>query len=816
MPWTLYSLLMRDDLRRERPATAWNGLGRVGQGCACAAALGLLLGGRGGMAGAQGPALHWQAAQTIGDTVPAVAQHDPAWLLDSDGALNAIWVDDGQGPGTGLLASRRPAGSAAWSSPQQVFGLAALPSSTGAAVLAEPALAEGLDGRLHALWTLRRRGAAEIWHAARDPGARAWVRADRVDAGSDLDRADPDLAVDRYGVAHAIWTEGRAETDIVHSLAAADGRWSLPQRLNTPAAGSQRRPVLLAAPDGNLYAAWEDDRLGRSSIAASRLPPGGDVWWPNAILGTFHGGAVAHRSPVLAVDPAGLPSLLWLEERGRGQIRKASLPAPDAFWRDDGVLYSAGLGPIVDLAGAAGGTGAGALLWTESRNDAFGDRLYSAVLDAGGLGPPRRVDLGRGLGHAASPHVLLDGWGRVQALWLGLAEGDGIHRLRTAAADPVLAAAPQRLLTGRLVYAARPQGCPTESYALLDCSGAWVAYLRPDGADLVPFLGSWVAVEGAVEALPRCSLLRVQSLRIAAGPCPANPAVLTGRVSLMQRPLEGATVQVAGSTARSGPSGRYVLAPAPLGQQDLKLQAPCALAAQLKGLRIIDGFNPLPEVALRPGDLDQDCVVGLGDLVLLARQLGLAADLAQPACTDLDGDGGVTIHDLAPIAANLGASCAPREGLPLAELEGAARPPSAVADAPLGSLSGVGAALRLGPRAAGARVWFLSTSPVPLAQRPPSGQPPFVVVAEGLLTLRNQVTPDGRLELLVVRPPARAPLGTGATLAWRAGGLGHRLGTRLELADDLGRSIDPDGRWASETGRQGATGWILGLPNLLR
>ncbi len=753
--------------------------------------VGLGLGGARGTLSAQAGGLGWQASQTIGDgQVPG--QHDPAFLLDTDGALNALWVDDRLGPGLALFTARRMASGQEWPSPERVYALDPDAADAGGAALASPALAEGPDGRLHALWILRRRLGSEVWHASRGPGGRTWSRPQRVDAGDLLDRSDPALVVVPAGTLHAVWTEGREDADIVHASTDAEGTWGPPQRLNTPGDGTQRHAALVATGDGNLYASWEDTRLGHSAIAASRLPPGGDVWWPNAILGPEGAAAVDQRAPVLAVDGAGLPTVLWVEERGLGQVHRATLPAPDAYWRDDGVVYRAVLGRLLDLAWATAPGEGGLLLWTEAREDPSGDRLLAAAWGPSGLGPSGRVDLGRDLGHAASPRALVDGIGQVHALWLGRGATDRSGRLRTARAELPLSRPDQRKLQGRLVYAGRPFGCPTEAFALLACDGAWLAYLRPDGFDLVPFLGSWIQVDGTPEILPRCELLRVEGAKFAASPCPEGLAVLTGRLSLMQRPLEGALAQVAGAAARSGPSGRYVLAPPRRGLLDLAITAPCALSANLKGLGIIDGFNSLPDLALWPGDLDQDCAVSIGDLVILARQLGAPADLAQPACADLDGDGSVGIQDLAPIAANLGAACAGGAPLAAAPSDGAV---PAAAGADLG-LSRMDAApvIRLGSQTAPARVWQVRVRPAgPGPERVvAAGRAPFAVAVPGLLVLRNAVDAQGAAELLAVRPGQVAPPAPGAVLAKLLIRPQAALSITVQAVDDMGRLRRPD------------------------
>jgi len=93
---------------------------------------------------------------------------------------------------------------------------------------------------------------------------------------------------------------------------------------------------------------------------------------------------------------------------------------------------------------------------------------------------------------------------------------------------------------------------------------------------------------------------------------------------------------------------------------------------------------------------------------------------------------------------------------------------------------------------------------------------PFEVVAEGLLTLRNRVTPDGGLELLLIRPSSRPPLSGGVTLVRLVGGLEQPVEARLQAADDLGRALLPEVWWSSAAGPSSEEARTVRLPLLWR
>lgn len=605
--------------------------------------------------------ISWQAAVDLNPSAPEAPPRDLDLLAMTDGSLRAVWVEDHPGAASSLWSAGRPAGTLAWQAAERVASLeGGGPVAEG--VLATPRLAEDPAGRLHAIWLRRQTGGASVWHAEQRPGWSAWSVARRVDNGADVDRADPDLAVDPYGVLHAIWSEGRDEADIVYAFKVPGEHWSAPSRLNTPADGVQRRPVLAAAPDGNLYAAWEDTREGRSDIAASRLPPGGDVWWPNAILSADVGPA-AQRFPAIAVDEAGHPVVAWLDLAGLGRIRGASLPAPDGFWQAEGPWVEPRLGALGEMDLVAGPSGLRALLWTESRTDASGARLFAASVGANGVGAASRVDAARGLGQAQDPRAVLDRDGKVQVVWLGLRAGEAEARARSSGSETPLAVSTPQTLVGRLLYIGRPIGCPLDAFALVDCDGQWLSYVRASGPALAPFLGSWVRVTGGLDQGMACRPLRADTVQLQGGPCPRNLPIVTGLLRTLDRPVDDGQVMIGSDRAATGPLGRYALALDGPGRADLVLTAPCALERRIRGVELIDGLNQLPSIALRAGDVDGNCSVDLRDIVQVARQQGLPTDLAAPRCIDLDRDGVVSLSDLALVAAAYGSRC--DGGLPL-------------------------------------------------------------------------------------------------------------------------------------------------------
>lgn len=597
---------------------------------------------------AQGEDFRWGVPVSVDDDASAASQRDAAVVSSSDGSLHALWVDGRVSPGDAIYAARLLPGAERWSTNLRVWHAPA-----GASIGRTAIAVDGL-GQVHAAWEMAVGGDSDIAHALLPAGSRAWTAPHKVnDDGGHAAQAAPAMAVDPYGTAHLVWEDyRRGGADLYYTARVSSGEWIPNQAFDHPPGGDQRRPALAVAPDGWLYAAWLDGRNGGTDVYASRLPPGGHVWWPNSRLSTLST-ADASRGPAVASDALNRTHAIWIDAKGSLQL--AILPGRQDFWQPARTLYRPDRGQPLEVSVAAGPGGRSFAAWRESREDEEGSRIYAAQIPDAGLLVPSRVDGSRTVSHGAAPLTAIDAMSRFHVIWQGRRRDDPSALLHAAVSVDPPNYQPESV-SGRLSYHPRRFNCGFDGYAIRDCEGVERAFVISRGLDLEPFMGSPVEVSGFRVADSPCGYLVATAVRFTSSSCPRSDAVVSGQLSFLDRPIEGAQVQVGDRMAYTGPSGRFYLDGLPTGAQEITATAGCALTASLGKVDLRRGLNRLPPGRLQPGDIVADCKVGLSDVVRVAGQLKSDPPF-DPACSDLDGDGRMSLADLAIVAAGYGAAC---------------------------------------------------------------------------------------------------------------------------------------------------------------
>ena len=69
-----------------------------------------------------------------------------------------------------------------------------------------------------------------------------------------------------------------------------------------------------------------------------------------------------------------------------------------------------------------------------------------------------------------------------------------------------------------------------------------------------------------------------------------------------------------------------------------------------------DGTSPLVLPPSCPVDVDDDCVVSVGDILVVISEWG-ACPVGEPCVADIDGDGVVAVGDLLSVIASWGDAC---------------------------------------------------------------------------------------------------------------------------------------------------------------
>ncbi len=165
---------------------------------------------------------------------------------------------------------------------------------------AHPSLAFTPDGAEHVVWE----SGGEIQYTYRMPNG-AWSTAHRIAYG-----AAPSLAVSRDGRLHLVFAKELFGNYEIYHIFRENGAWSMPVNISHTT-GLSADPVLAAAGNGLLYAAWTDFAPGYSTIYYA-------VWngeyWVNRPVDNARG-----QAPALTISKDGSIYLAWQDR----------VPAPD-------------------------------------------------------------------------------------------------------------------------------------------------------------------------------------------------------------------------------------------------------------------------------------------------------------------------------------------------------------------------------------------------------------------------------------------------------------------------------------------------------
>jgi hypothetical protein len=597
--------------------------------------------------GAAAAPLRWTFPQTVNDELTDAPQAAPRVVGDSAGGLHAVWVDYRAGDPAGAITYAHLApGAGGWERSLRVAG-----GEPGAAY-GEPAVAIDTAGSVHVVWAERRDREMDIRHRRLPAQASAWSEPTRVnDDPAGALQLTPAVVADFWGGVHVAWVDNRlGSADVFYARRAADGRWSANSRINSHAEGDQLAPALAVGRTGWIYAVWQDSRQGRSHIMASTLPPGGDVWWPNAQLSTGAARAV-RRDPTAAVDSDGGVHAFWVEEATGSAIHGATLRLNEPFWDGEQVGYEAPRGRVLTVAAAAGAGGPLLVGWSETRPD--GGRIYSGLWTAGTRLSPERVDGSPGVSQGLAPAVVVDAGSRAHVVWQGQARRKERPDIFYSRADLTPPAYGSVRLEGWLKYRPGVSNCVTDGFVTVSCDGQVSPFLRLDDSAL-PYLGSYVVVSGLSVEEAGCSSVLATGLTLGTPPCPRESGGVTGLLTDGDQPVAGAMVHLNGTTAESGPSGRYFLDGIQAGRYAMTATLPCALSLELPAVPVsARNVTVVPTGAFVRGEVIPDGEINVLDLARVGTQFKRPPPY-RPACSDVDGDGLVGAFDLAILSTSFG------------------------------------------------------------------------------------------------------------------------------------------------------------------
>lgn len=317
----------------------------------------------------------WSAPVDL--SAPGTAARTSDVAVDAAGNATAVWA-----AGASLQAATRPAGGA-WTAPVQVSGTAG--------PRANPRVVVDPTGAATAVWGSFA-GAAYGVQTASHPLGGAWSTPLDLGAGEVFDT--PALAVDRQGVATAVWQQqayGGEEGWVVTSARRAPGgAWSAPVALSASGDDSWD-PQVAVAPSGAATAVWAHDTTGGRVVEAARLEAGAGAEWSEPVALSEPGES---SNPQVAVDPAGNATAAWSRKEGGSWIVQAR--GLDAA------------GPVVTALTGTGGPGASSRTFSVAAYDVWSDVTSArwrfadgttatgtsvSHTDAGGAQGPVRVTL---------------------------------------------------------------------------------------------------------------------------------------------------------------------------------------------------------------------------------------------------------------------------------------------------------------------------------------------------------------------------------------------------------------------------------------
>lgn len=252
----------------------------------------------------------WDAPRTVGgDSVPG-SRNFHALHAAADGSLYVAWLEARGGRTSATFLTHSTDGGASWTPSVRVDEGESCPCC-------RTAIATSPDGTLYLAWRSVLTGSVRdiVVASSRDHGA-TWSAPVRVHADNFVfdgcPHAGPSLAVDPAGRVHIAWWTGREGAAGVYYARSDDGARTFGPAVPLGVAGFARpaHAQLRLGARGTVVVAWDDARtpLPRVTVRVSR--DGGRSFGPGVVASDS---SMAATFPVLALRPDGL-TLAWTQQ----------------------------------------------------------------------------------------------------------------------------------------------------------------------------------------------------------------------------------------------------------------------------------------------------------------------------------------------------------------------------------------------------------------------------------------------------------------------------------------------------------------------
>lgn len=588
----------------------------------------------------------WSPPQEVADLDRAVSQSEPALWVDTDGSLHAVWIDSRFGQAD-VLYARRPAEADEWDAPLRIT------SDPNAGPNSQPTVAVDSIGNVHFVWITHRPPETQLWYSMLPlHGSLASPPAPAIRVPSAAALSDPVMTADPWGTVHLVWVDHRQAVPRLYYARKPIGLAWTPGVPVQERAAAQQEPALCTTRLGDLFLVWRESGGADSAILASRLPPGGDVWWPAVELARS-GGDESFRSPAVSSDSDGTVRAIWIAGRGSNSLMTAVQRSNEGVWQAATVAYLAGR-QRMDRAVIAGGPGATTLaVWSEE--GPAGERLMAGTWQHDRF-TAARVDWWLQFAGHEDLQAVVDTLGRAHALWVGV-RYDGQPRLVHVWKQLLRPSYPVVTYRGRLAYRWAEWNCRGDGYVVIDCDGSVSPLLRPAEVELLPYLGDFVVLDAAKVEDTWCVHGRIRAVARRASPCPTETGAITGVLRRLNHPVAWEEVWVGDEAVATGETGRFFASGLAAGTYVVTATHACSLEARHDRVEVHTGRTTWLEAAeLVPGEVLKDCRVDVKDLVLVGAAYK-STPLTHPPCVDQNGDGAVSLADIVLVATHLGERC---------------------------------------------------------------------------------------------------------------------------------------------------------------
>lgn len=249
------------------------------------------------------PGQGWGSAELIDPIVAPLADNATEVGMDADGNAIAVWARP-TFAGNVIWANRYTRGSG--------WGTAELIKPDEATAAGVKRLAVSPSGSAFVAWVQPEDTRQDVW-SVRFSGS-SWGTPERIDNYDAGDTKEPDIGVDRMGVAFAVWSQSDEAFDNIWANRYTTGSgWGTPELIEeanpdpTEDANAARPRIAINA-DGNAFVVWQQEWENWLSIWSNRYDP--DTGWFSAEL--IEQITRAGKSPKIAADENRHAHALWL------------------------------------------------------------------------------------------------------------------------------------------------------------------------------------------------------------------------------------------------------------------------------------------------------------------------------------------------------------------------------------------------------------------------------------------------------------------------------------------------------------------------